>query len=254
MIKAENFRTPLGLWYEKLGPFFKTEEGNKLYEYLKMRSLKGHRILPTSDKTFRAFELTDPRNIRAVLVGLSPYPNYVGSIPCSDGLAFSNSLTMQESPSLRLFYDAMEKDLGVKEFRNPNLSYLAKQGVLLLNYSLTCEKDKPTAHSDKGLWDDFNKFFYREVLAGVCGIPVVLIGKEAQRLEKHLLNICHPIKKVEHMAFSARQNRDWECDHLFSWCNRILKENNGEESQIDWFSALDEVAVVSEESEDDLPF
>lgn len=225
-------------WWNKLKPWFETKEAFDVYQVLKQRSSNGARIFPESNKTFRAFKLTDPNNINAIIVGLSPY-HTIGKNghPAADGLAFSNSLTKEESPSLKLFYDAIEKDLDKEVERNPDLSYLAEQGVLLLNYSLTTEYGKATIHSDMNLWASFNKFLYGNVLSSACGIPILLCGKQAQLIEKNLFNLCHVIKKVEHPAAAAREHRSWQHDGAFNWINKVLKENNGELAGIEWDSA-----------------
>lgn len=221
-------------WWTRLGPWFETEEAFKTYSILKERSKQGAKIFPTNDRTFRAFKLSTS-SPRAVFVGLSPY-HTIGKnrMPNADGLAFSTSLTKEETPSLKSFYDAMESDLGAKVQRSPNLDYLAEQNVLLLNYSLTTELGKATIHADMDLWDDFNRFFYSSVLGGTCGIPVALMGKKAQTLERYLFGMCHVIKKIEHPVMAAREHRDWRHDGLFKWTNKILTENNGPNHEIWW--------------------
>jgi uracil-DNA glycosylase len=224
-------------WWQKFKPWFETQDAFDMYQILKGRSGSGAKIFPQSNRTFRAFKLTDPKSITAIIVGLSPY-HTIGKNgqPSADGLAFSNSLTEEESPSLKLFYDAIEKDLGRDIERNCDLSYLAEQGVLLLNYSLTTEYGKATIHADTGVWNSFNKFFYETVLASECGIPVLLCGKQAQTIEKLLFNMCHVIKKVEHPAAAAREYRSWQHENAFNWINTVLKQNNGGFIQIDWDS------------------
>lgn len=229
------FRKPLGDWFTKLIPFFMAQYGKDLFTNLKKRGLDGNKVLPYTDRLFRAFELTTPIDIKCILVGMSPYPNKgKNQQPNADGLLFSNSLSKEESPSLKLFYDAMEEDLNKKVDRCCDLSYLAEQGVLLLNASLTTELGKPDIHNQLGIWDDFNKFFYGGVLESYCGIPIITIGKEAKRIEKHLFEMCHVVRNVEHPAFAARQHREWKHEGIFNWVNRILSENQGIFTKIYW--------------------
>lgn len=234
-IDIELFRKPLGGWFDKLSPFFGSDFGRDIYKFLKKRRGMGNIIYPQSDKTYRAFELTPPNEVKVVLVGLSPYHNKGKNFaPCADGLLFSNSLTKELSPSLKMFYDALDEEVGHKVERCPDLSYLAKQGVLLLNASLTTEQGKPTIHNEYGVWDAFNEFFYGNVLETFCGFPIVTMGREAKKLEKHLFPMCHVLKNVEHPAYALRQHREWNSDGMFRWVNTILKENNGDFCKIYW--------------------
>lgn len=225
-------------WWKKLKPWFETEEAFNVYQILKTRSRNGAKIFPEHERTFRAFKITTPKNIKAVIVGLSPYHTIDKETqrPHADGLAFSTSLTRKETPSLELFYDAIQKDLGNGITREPDLSYLAEQGVLLLNYSLTSELGKPTIHADTGLWSNFNRFLYGEVLRSECGVPFLLCGKQAHSLEKYLFKMCHMIKKVEHPAAAARDNRAWNHQGAFKWIDEVIADNNGKFFGIEWDS------------------
>ena len=109
-INIELFKDPLGAWYKKLSPFFEMEAGQKIYKFLKKRNREKHKIFPLADSTFRAFTLTDPMDIKCVIVGMSPY-HTVGKNgrPHADGLAFSSKLTKEEPPSLKLLNDALER-------------------------------------------------------------------------------------------------------------------------------------------------
>ena len=254
-INIELFKDPLGAWYKKLSPFFEMEAGQKIYKFLKKRNREKHKIFPLADSTFRAFTLTDPMDIKCVIVGMSPY-HTVGKNgrPHADGLAFSSKLTKEEPPSLKLFNDAIEDDMGKNTMeRQTDLSYLAKQGVLLINTSLTTELGKPTIHLDKGLWDDFNTFLFTKVLDTHCGIPFILSGTHAHKLEKLLFSpMCHTVKKIEHPAFAARQNREWGHDSCFEWANKILTRNINE--KIEWCYEDYMASIKPSEDIDDTPW
>lgn len=222
-------------WWPKFKPWFETEYASDVYKTLQSRSKEGKKIFPESHNTFKAFRLTSPKNIRAIIVGLSPYHTLgANKMPNADGLAFSCSLSNEEQPSLKLFVDAIQKDVGKKFTRPTDLTYLAEQGVLLLNYSFTSELFKPTIHADMNLWSNFNKFLYTEVLASYCGMPILLCGKQAHTIERLLFKMCHVVKKIEHPAAAARDHRSWNHDGAFNWINSVIKENNGEYSVIEW--------------------
>lgn len=236
MLNSETFKSQVSEeWWPKLKPWFESEDAFNVYAHLKKRSSERHKIFPESNNTFRAFKYNSPKNIKAVIVGLSPYHTLgTNKMANADGLAFSCSLTREEQPSLKLFIDAMQRDVGVKFTRPTDLSYISEQGVLLLNYSLTSEYLKATIHSDMNLWGGFNEFLFTEIFASLCGTPFLLCGKQAQTLEKYLFPMCHVIKKVEHPAAAARDQRKWNHDGAFNWINKILTDNNGEYASIQW--------------------
>lgn len=238
MLELNTFEKKLGDWWYKLEPFFKTKEAEEIYSYLKQRSKSGHKIYPYSDNTFRAFQLTNPKNINAIIIGMSPYHTFNNKKPHADGLCFSSH---EETPSLKLFKKAISKDLKIDyKDLSDNLDYLAHQGVLLLNASLTSENGKPSIHLDNNVWDKFNKFLYENVLSSLCGIPIITCGKEAKKIaDKYLFKLCHVVKHVEHPAFAARNNRDWDNDNCFKWINEILLQNNNMEINFDYKKWLD---------------
>lgn len=226
-------------WWSKIKPFIESKECDKIYEYLKFEGKRGVRIVPDSSNTFRAFKETPLNEIKAVLLGYCPYHTISkDGIPAADGLAMSCSLTGKLQPSLELFYQGIEDDLysglNLNYEKNPDLTYLAKDGVLLLNSSLTTEFMKPGKH--QSIWEPFTKYVIEECLA-YTGIPIVLIGKDAQYYERYMTPLTHGvIFKVEHMAFAARENRAWDHKNIFSKINTILRQNNGKEFEVDWLN------------------
>jgi len=118
---------------------------------------------------------------------------------------------------------------------SPDISYLLKEEhVLLLNSALTVEKDKSGSHQK--LWEPFMNFFFTEIINKFTrGLPIILIGKDAQKYEKIIAPFTHYVKCVEHPAAASYQNRKWDCQSLFSETNRIIEQNNGKEGCIKWF-------------------
>jgi len=123
--------------------------------------------------------------------------------------------------------------LGEKhDKRDPNLTRWAEQGVLLLNSALTCEEKKADKHIE--IWRPFIKFLYEDIFTGVNGLIFVYFGKDAAKNKQYEIPFLHYSKIVEHPSFAARVNRDMNHDNLFSWVNRLIKDNNGTEFEIDW--------------------
>ncbi len=144
-------------------------------------------------------------------------------------MVFSCSITNKQQPSLKLFVDGIENDIdkGLNLNCDKNvtdLSYLAKQGVLLMNSSLTVAKDKPGSHGE--MWQEFTRFILEECLA-YTGVPIIFIGKDAQFYERYTTPLTHGYTfMIEHPAFAARENRAWDTQDTFKKVNTILWQNN----------------------------
>lgn len=223
----------LGDWGPQLKPFIETKDFDDIFAFLKAESREGKTICPESNNVFRAFKECPYKDLKCVFILQDPYPwvkfdRESGSwIYTSDGLAMSCSNTGICQPSLNMFYDGIEDDLGEKVLREPSLQYLAKQGVLLLNTNLTVEKDKPTSH--KGKWNKFIEFLLREVINSYfSGAIYVSFGEEAHVAAKSIIPFLHWGFEVEHPAFAARKERPWNHKNIFRNINKILKDNNNE--------------------------
>lgn len=238
-----------GDWAPKLKPFIESPEFDEIFAFLKTEARDGKIICPHHSNTFRAFRETSFSSLRCVFILQDPYPwvTYDKAneklIYTADGMAMSCSNTGVCQPSLEYFYAGMEDDLGVKVPRQPDLSYLAKQGILLLNTSLTAEKDKPSSH--EGKWDKFTNFLIEEVINFYTyGLIYVCFGKTAEIVNKVIIPFLHWGFTVEHPAFAARKERLWKHDKIFTKINKILKDCNNE--QINWLYGSEGHTIVEE--------
>lgn len=167
-----------------------------------------------------------------------PYPWVKDGIYVADGLAMSCSNTGRCQPSLTTFYEGMQDDLGEKVPQEPDLKYLANQGVLLLNTQLTAEMNKSSSHAENifgaaGLWDKFIEYLLVEVINFYnSGLIYVSFGESAHRMAKHLVPFIHIGLEVEHPSAANRRERPWKHEKIFSKINKVLKENNNQ--QINW--------------------
>jgi uracil DNA glycosylase len=146
------------------------------------------------------------------------------------------SVTGKLQPSLQYFYEGIEEELydGMKldYIKNPDVSYLAKQGVLMYNVALTTEHGKAGNHLD--IWNPFAKYFFQEVV-GYTGIPIIFLGKEAGKCDKYVTPFTHTFH-LTHPAYAARMNTIWETEGVFKKVSKIVKENNG--FSIDWLDTI----------------
>ena len=216
-------------WWGKIKPFIESEECNKIYKFLKSEGARGKKITPLSENVYKAFLYTPYDEIKVVIMGLSPYHTFYNNLPIADGIAMSCSVTGKLQPSLIQWYNEIDRTYDVKCVREPDLSYLSSQGILMLNSSLTCEKGKPGKHNPE--WEPFMKYLFEEVII-TTGIPVVFLGKEASKLEKYLQPFTW-VFKISHPASAAYSGGDWNSEGMFKSVDKILLDNNGQ--SINWY-------------------
>lgn len=204
-------------WHDLIKPVIESEVTYNIYKYLKNRSKEGAKIAPLSSDTFKAFSYPLDE-IKVVILGYCPYHTFINDKPIADGIAFSCSYTKKQQPSLRKMLEGIAVDLygstEGKDIYQTDLSYLSKQGVFLLNSSLTVEKDKPGSHQK--LWEPFTKYVIENCLSNK-NLTFLLLGKEAQYFEKFMTPITHGyIFSLSHPSFSARKGIIWDTKGVFS--------------------------------------
>lgn len=222
-------------WHEKMKPFIESEECDKIYAYLKKESGRGKKIAPLSSNVFRAFKETPLTNLKVVMMGMCPYHTAKNGIPVADGLLMGCSITDQLQPSLDKFYRGIEIELynglNLNKMVDPDVSYLAKQGVLMINAALTTEINKAGSHI--ALWEPFVKHFFECIETE--GAPIIFLGKDAAKYKK----LVGPFKwsfVTTHPASAAYKQCDWDTEGTFGKVNKILKDNNNFE--IKWMEDL----------------
>jgi uracil-DNA glycosylase len=235
---TDKIRQQLGTWTDLFVPFIETSAWDKIFTDLKMQVQARRTIVPKSANIFKSFELCDRNKMKAIIVLMDPYPSFT-----KDGEMIANGIPMdcgntgKLQPTLELFHQGIEDcyfGFSPDYDKRVDISYLLKEeNVLLLNSSLTCERDKPGSHSQ--LWLPFMKFLIEEILNKYYrGIPIVLCGAQAQKLEKYIQPMLHHILHVEHPVAANYQNRMWRHENMFKWINNILISNNGDAYGIQW--------------------
>ena len=137
-------------WENFLSNELKKEYVLSLKERLEKEKALCKKIFPPEKEIFKAFELTSPKKTKVIILGQDPYHN----LNQANGLCFSVNKNQPLPPSLRNIYKEIEEDLGIKNGINGDLSDWAKQGVLLINSSLTVEQGIPGSHLNFG-WEEF---------------------------------------------------------------------------------------------------
>ena len=144
-----------------------------------------------------------PQNVKVVIIGQDPYHG-LGE---ANGLAFSVNKGVKIPPSLRNIFLEIHRDLNIPAPQHGDLSFWAKQGVLLLNTCLTVRKDAPASHQNKG-WEQFTDAIIRSLNHNNNHLVFLLWGNFAKNKssmidkEKHLvLETSHPSPFSAHKGF-----------------------------------------------------
>ena len=220
----ENFHES---WHAKMQPFIESEACDNIYKYLKAESQRGKQIAPLSSNVYRCFMETPLDEVKVVMLGMCPYHSLKNGEPVADGLLMSCSTTGILQPSLEQFYGALERELynglNLKYNKMADLSYLAHQGVLMLNAALTTEMNKAGSHMD--IWEPFIKYLFEEIINHL-GVPIVFLGRDAARYKKYTGIFTH-VFEVSHPASASYKSVEWDTEGVFAKVNRLLEENNG---------------------------
>ncbi len=203
-----------------------------------------HTVYPPTDEVFAALHLTPRSEARVVILGQDPYhgPRQ------AHGLAFSVRHGVRIPPSLRNIHQELHDDLGIEPPGHGNLEVWARQGVLLLNTSLTVRAGQAASHAGKG-WEIFTDRVISTVAAGEQPVVFILWGNHARRKQPLILAAPgagerHTIIESPHPSPFAARNGFFG-SRPFSRANDALVAAGRE--PLDWgFDASDHGAGVSQ--------
>lgn len=184
-------------------------------------------VYPKRENIFNAFKFTSKENVKVVIIGQDPYhePNQ------AMGLSFSVPENVKIPPSLVNIFKEIKNDLNIDMKPNGDLTYLAKQGVLLINAYLTVRRSEPLSHH-KIEYEQFMKDLLEYLEKLEQPIVYMLWGNFAQKYEKYLQNPNHLILKSVHPSPLGANHGGWFNMHQFSKANAYLISNNVK--PIDW--------------------
>lgn len=218
MIKiTKNWANILSEEFEK--PYFKSLQTFLEDEYQK------YDIYPKMEKIFNALNLVKYEDVKVVILGQDPYhePNQ------AHGLSFSVLDGTPLPPSLVNIYKEIESNLNIKCQKSGDLTRWAKQGVLLLNTTLTVRRGQANSHSEKG-WKIFTKNVIKKLSQRKDPIVFLLWGSHAQSFAPEIEKQ-HLILKAPHPSPLSAYRGFFGCKH-FSKTNEFLKSHN--KTPIDW--------------------
>lgn len=212
-------------WYEALKQEFDSPYFADIKSFL-IEEKRQHIVYPPSPLIFNAFNLTPFDNVKVVILGQDPYHN-VGQ---AHGLAFSVPDGIQKPPSLQNIFKELNQDLGIAIPTTGNLEKWAKEGVLLLNASLTVRANMAASHAKIG-WQRFTDAAIKALSNKKQNLVFILWGNYAIAKESLIDHEKHLILKTVHPSPLSASRGFFGCHH-FSLTNKYLAEHNI--TPIDW--------------------
>ena len=187
---------------------------------------KKYRVFPEGKNMFTAFNLTPFNNVKVVILGQDPYHGNEQA----HGLSFSVQDGIKQPPSLKNIFKELSSDLDLSMPVSGNLSSWAKQGVLLLNATLSVRAGKAGSHQKRG-WEQFTNRVIREISDKKENVIFLLWGRFAQNKAELIDKKKHYILKASHPSPFSAYSGFFGCKH-FSKTNEILKSQDVE--KINW--------------------
>lgn len=224
---TENHKKPQlhSSWLKVLENEFQKEYFIKLKSFLLEEKSK-HQIFPPGNEIFNAYNFTPLHDVKVVIIGQDPYHN----IEQAHGLSFSVKQGIKPPPSLVNIYKELKSDLGITPATHGNLESWAKQGVLLLNATLTVRAHEAGSHQKKG-WEQFTNTSIKAISDNNKGVVFLLWGRFAQQKEILIDKEKHFVLKAAHPSPFSAHNGFLGCKH-FSKTNELILNQN--KQPINW--------------------
>jgi len=213
-------------WRAQVGDYLERPEMRALSEFLRAELKRGKAIYPPPRRIFAALDATPFERVEVVILGQDPYHG-PGQ---AHGLCFSVLPGVDVPPSLQNVYAELERDLGVVPPGHGCLLPWARQGVLLLNATLTVERGLAGSHQGKG-WEGFTDAIVDRLNRERDGLGFMLWGSYAQNKGKLIDTRRHLVLKAPHPSPLSAYRGFIGCGH-FSRANAWLKARG--QPEIDW--------------------
>ncbi|KAI8876703.1 uracil-DNA glycosylase [Backusella circina FSU 941] len=214
-------------WLKVLAPELTKPYFIKLKKFLEGEKEAKKTIFPPAHHIYSWSNYTPASSVKVVILGQDPYHNYNQA----HGLCFSVVKGVKTPPSLINMYKALTIDYP--DFKTPTHGYLenwAKQGVLLLNTSLSVEAHKAGSHANQG-WEQFTDAVIKYLNEKKSNIVFILWGAHAQKKGASIKQSKHLVLKGAHPSPLSAHRGFFECHH-FKKANDYLSEHG--RPTIDW--------------------
>jgi len=211
-------------WKALLETEFAKPYFSELSDRVRSEYLKGP-VFPHPSRVFRAFELVSPSDVRVVILGQDPYH----TPGVADGLAFSTIPGNRVPPSLQNIFKEIESEFRAPCNKSPDLERWARQGVLLLNASLSVRSGEANSHADYG-WHTFTDAVIHALSESQEHVVFMLWGSFARKKSalidssKHLiLESAHPSPLSAHNGFFGNGHFKLANDYLVAHGRSLIE-------------------------------
>ena len=214
-------------WKKLLDSEFNSEYFKNLISFIKEDYSKTT-CYPKGSQIFNAFDFCPINDLKVVVIGQDPYHG----VDQANGLCFSVNKGVPHPPSLINIFKEIETDLGYKfENNKGDLSKWAKQGVMLLNATLTVRNNSAGSHQNKG-WEIFTNKVIEVISIETNNTVFLLWGSFAKQKKKLIDTDKHKILESGHPSPLSANRGYWFGNKHFSKCNDYLDSVG--KSKIDW--------------------
>ena len=206
-------------WKRVLSDQFELAYFKTLTEVVRTAYTGTENVYPLQELIFNAFKLCSFDDVKVVILGQDPYHG----AHQAHGLCFSVQNGVKVPPSLQNIYKELQSDLGIPIRATGDLSSWAKQGVLLLNATLTVLAGKPGSHQGLG-WETFTDAIIKQISDEKEHVVFLLWGKYAQEKGKIIDSEKHLVLTAPHPSPFSAYTGFFGCKH-FSKANEYLKKH-----------------------------
>lgn len=213
-------------WNNLLKPLLKQDYMRRLSAFVQEERLE-HVVYPPQNLVFNAFRLTPLQDVKVVILGQDPYHN-VGQ---AHGLSFSVPAGVAHPPSLKNILAELTTDIdGFVYPQSGDLTKWAKQGVLLLNATLTVRAHQAGSHQKQG-WEMLTDQIISKISEELDGVVFLLWGSYAQKKSTLIDHRKHLILKAVHPSPLSVYRGFFGSKHFSKANDYLLKKEKG---VIDW--------------------
>ena len=206
-------------WDNLLCDEFKKEYYQNLREFLK-NEYRTARIYPPMHDIYNALRYTSREETKVVILGQDPYHGYGQA----HGLCFSVTEGTHFPPSLKNIFKELKSEYGIEEPKTGELTGWAKQGVLLLNTTLTVRESQPQSHKGKG-WELLTDKIISLVNEKDSPVVFMLWGGNARAKKSLITNKIHLVLECAHPSPLSAFNGFFGCNH-FLLANEFLRKHD----------------------------
>ncbi len=211
-------------WLSALADQWEQPYFGRLTEFVRSR-YKSCQVFPPASKIFAAFDACPFDKVKVVILGQDPY-HEPGQ---ANGLCFSVNPGTDLPPSLINIFKEVSTDLSKALPSDGNLERWARQGVLLLNATLTVEAHRAGSHQGKG-WEEFTDAAIKVLAEQREGLVFMLWGSYAIRKGAFIDRSRHLVLTAPHPSPLSAYRGFFGCRH-FSQANKWLRDHGQEEIQ-----------------------